>query len=136
MADQFNPKDKKHLVNLQGTQYITVVGLQARMADQGKTVVQSDTELVQLPNSNDDKEAIVKVKLWIQVTRGEKAQTFGPITAVGDASVKNVGPKLKEATLRMAETRGYGRAYRIITRAPYTALEELPAEQNTDERVA
>jgi hypothetical protein len=128
----FNPDDKKHLVPLQGVQYITVVGLQARAADMGITIVQSETEILRLPHENEDKEAIVKVKLWPQ----KDGKTFGPITAVGDASIKNVGSKLKEATLRMAETRGYGRALRVITRAPYTALEELPAEQNTDERVA
>jgi hypothetical protein len=129
---EFNPDNKQHVVDLQGRKYITVVGLQARMADQGKSIVESDTEIIQLPTKENGKEAIVKVKVYVQ--KGDKV--FGPLTAVGDASVANVGQKLKEATLRMAETRGQGRVMRVITRAPYTALEELPAEQNTDERVA
>lgn len=129
---EFNSGDKKHLVNLQGTPYITVVGLQARMADQKKSIVQSDTEIIQLPTKENGKEAIVKVSVYVQ----KEGKNFGPLSAVGDASAANVGPKLKEATLRMAETRAYGRVLRVITRSPYTALEELPAEQNTDERVA
>lgn len=129
---EFDKNDKKHLVSLQGTPYITVVGLQAKMYDQGKSVVESDTEIIQLPNTNEDREAVVKVKVFVEFN-GKK---YGPICAVGDASIKNVGPKLQNATLRMAETRGWGRVYRVITRAPYTSLEELPHEQNTNERVA
>lgn len=130
---EFDPNNSKHLVKLQGTPYITVVGLQARLADQGKAIVETDTELLMNPYEKDAEAAVVRFSGWVLDRNGNK---HGPFKAFGDASQKNVGPKLKEALIRMAETRAYGRALRIITRSQYTALEELPAEQNTDERVA
>lgn len=130
---EFDKGNKKHLVNLQGTPYITVVGLQARLADQGKAVVETDTELISNPYETGVEAAVVRFSCYVLDKNQKK---HGPFKAFGDASAKNVGPKLKEALIRMAETRAYGRALRIITRSDYTALEELPAGQNTDERVA
>ena len=131
--DEFDPNDKKHLVKLQGTPYITVVGLQARLADQGKAIVETYSELLMNPYEGDNEAAVVRFSGYVLDKNGNK---HGPFAALGDASPSNVGPKLKEALIRMAETRAYGRALRVITRSQYTALEELPANQTNDERVA
>ena len=130
---EFNPNDSKHLVKLQGTPYITVVGLQARLADQNKAVVETNSEMLVNPFENDELAAVVKYSAYVLDVKGNK---HGPFVALGDASKKTVNQKLAGATLRMAETRAYGRVLRIATRSPFTALEELPAEQNDDERVA
>ena len=119
---EFNTNDRKHLVTLQGTPYITVVGLQARLKDQGKSVTRTDTELIQIPNEENGNVAIVKYSIWVDF----QEKTFGPFRSLGDASPDNVNSKLSAALIRMAETRGYGRSLRVATRADYTAKEELP----------
>lgn len=123
---EFNSSDRKHLVTLQGTPYITVVGLQARLKDQGKSVVRTSTELLQIPSDDNGKVAIVKYSIWVKY----QEETFGPFESLGDASPENVNSKLAAALIRMAETRGYGRSLRIATRADYTALEELPPDDD------
>lgn len=134
---QFDKNNKKHLVSIPGQgQYITVVGLQHLLADQGKSIVGMDTEILRdpfAPENYDNRQAVVRVTLHLQ-----KGDVKAPISSLGDASSLNVNSKMKEATLRMAETRAIGRALRVATKSNYTAFEELPAEQteNTDERVA
>lgn len=127
---EFNAKDKKHLVQLQGTPYITVVGLQARLADQGKAIVKTKTELLSNPYAEGSGgAAVVRFSCYALDSKGNE---HGPFESLGDASPANVGPKLKEALIRMAETRAYGRALRVITRSQYTTLEELPQNQVKD----
>lgn len=127
---EFNANDSKHLVRLQGTPYITVVGLQARLADQKKVVSRTDSDLIQIPDDTNENVAIVRYKVWVAFKndQGEVIER-GPYTALGDASPKNVNSKLSSALIRMAETRGYGRGLRVATRADYTALEELPPSE-------
>lgn len=130
---EFDPNNSKHLVKLQGTPYITVVGLQARLADQGKAIVETYTELLTNPYEDGTEAAVVRFSCNVLDKNGNK---HGPFQSFGDASPKNVGPKLKEALIRMAETRAYGRALRIITRSMYTSLEELPPDAAADDRVS
>jgi hypothetical protein len=122
---EFNASDRKHLVTLQGTPYITVVGLQARLKDQGKSVVRTKSELIQIPADDNGNVAIVRYSIWVKY----QDETFGPFESIGDASPKTVNSKLADAIIRMAETRGYGRSLRIATRADYTAMEELPPNE-------
>jgi hypothetical protein len=126
---EFNANDRKHLVTLQGTPYITVVGLQARLADQKKAVSKTDSTLLQIPDDSNGNVAIVLYKVWV-VFKNEDGEVVerGPYTSIGDASPDNVNSKLVSALIRMAETRGYGRSLRVATRAQYTALEELPPD--------
>lgn len=116
----FDPNDKLHLVPLQGRKFITFVGLQARLVDQGKELVGTDTEIVQLPTEDNDKNAVVLVTMTVK-----QGDTLATIKCVGDASRSNVGPKLVEATLRMSETRAQARCLRIATRAEWTSREEI-----------
>lgn len=127
---EFNSQDRKHLVTLQGTPYITVVGLQARLADQKKVVSRTDSDLIQIPDESNGNVAIVRYKVWVAF-KNEAGEVIerGPYTSIGDASPQNVNSKLASALIRMAETRGYGRGLRVATRADYTALEELPPSE-------
>lgn len=132
---EFNPNDKNHVVSLQGRKFVTFVGLQARLADQGKSIVGTEVEILRDPFAEDnagDKQAVVRATVSIVGKNGVTAS----IQSLGDASRRNVSKTIEEATLRMAETRAIARALRLATRSPFTALEELPPEQEVDERVA
>lgn len=123
---EFNPSNKNHVVTLQGRNYITFVGLQARLADQGKSIVDVDVEVLRDPFAEEN-----YAKRWATVKVSVTAQAGdlrGTIRCLGDASTDNVSKALGEATLRMAETRATARALRILTRSPFTAIEELPPE--------
>jgi len=128
---EFDPTSKLHVVTLQGRKYITYVGLQARLADQGKSIIATSTEIIRDPFDEENfptRQAVVKVNMTIQ-----KGDTVARLSCVADASSANVSGALKEATLRMAETRGQSRVLRIATRAPFTAYEELPSNNNTED---
>lgn len=121
---EFNPNSNLHVVTLQGRKFITFVGLQARLADQGKSIVGLAVEVLRDPFAEENYEkrwAVVKVTVEIM-----KGDVIARLSSLGDASMDNVSKALGEATLRMAETRAVARALRIATRAPFTSVEELP----------
>lgn len=129
MSETFNPAAKEHVVTLQGRKFITFVGLQARLADQGKSIVGIDVEILRDPFAEDNKatnQAVVKATVSIM---GNKGGVSAKISSLGDASTKNVSKNIADATLRMAETRAIARALRIATRAPFTAVEEIPPSE-------
>lgn len=116
----FDVNNPLHMVPLQGRKFITFVGLQARLVDQKKELVGTETEIIQLPTDENGKNAVVKCKMIVK-----QEDTTAEIECVGDASKANVGPKLVEATLRMAETRAQARCLRLATRAEWTSREEI-----------
>jgi hypothetical protein len=118
---KFNPNDTKHLVNLKGRQFITFVGLQARLMDQGKAIVGSDVEILSLPEESNQHYASVKATLRIKGKDGE-VYTF---SNVGDASPESVSKNIVPHLLRQAETRAEARALRLATRSEWTAKDEV-----------
>ena len=125
MPEQFNPGAKEHVVTLQGRKFITFVGLQARLADQGKHIHGLEIEIIRDPFDEDNKEnkqALVRATVHVVAENGAVSK----VQSLGDASKLNVSKNIEDATLRMAETRAIARALRIITRAPFTAVEEIP----------
>jgi len=54
----------------------------------------------------------------------------GRFTGHGDANSKNVAKHLREACLRMAETRAISRALRLYTGLGMTCVDELPSQPN------
>jgi hypothetical protein len=120
-AKKFNPNDDKHLVNLKGRQFITFVGLQARLMDQGKAIVGSDIDVLCVPSEENGNYAAVKATLRIKGKDGE-VYTF---TNVGDASPQSVGKNIVPHVLRQAETRAEARALRLATRSEWTAKDEV-----------
>jgi len=103
----------KALVRLQGREYLTHNGLLRVGHEHGLESIH--TELVSWDAQS--KGAVIKA-----VVVGER----GTFTGHGDASPANVAKHLKEATLRMAETRAVNRALRLYTGLGMCTTEELP----------
>ncbi len=129
---EFNPGNTQHLVTLQGRKYITFVGLQARLADQGKAIIGTQIEVDTRPTKDNNNRAEVRVTLKVLKREQGKEDIVAEIQCVGDADNVNVSKNLQGATLRMAETRALSRALRIATRAEYTARDELPPMGDED----
>lgn len=124
----FNPAE--HLVTKGGKKFINFTGLLAKVADDGKEIVHADSELLQIPAESNDYVAITKATLRVR---------FGPndirsFSAHGDASKENVGPMVATALMRMAETRAWVRALRLVMRSE-TAAEEMPESEAAEEDV-
>lgn len=143
----FDPNNPQHVVSKSGRKFITYVGLQARLSDQKKLVVGSDTQIVQ--NGDDHPSGRWIVKRWLNI-KNDEAGVDGWFSAVGDAQVAhkewqptgnyredgqpelklvdvkaNVGAMVEPHALRMAETRADVRILRTVTRSEYTAVEEI-----------
>jgi hypothetical protein len=122
----------KHLVGRGGKSFITYVGLQAKLADQGKGTIYSRTDVLQNGDDHESGRWAVRVNMKIKhFETGEVAD----LEAIGDASVENVGSMVSGHLPRMAETRAKVRVLREATRSEFTAYEEIGSE-DSDERVA
>jgi len=107
--------NKEFIVNLKGKDFVTFPGLLDLAHQQDLRYV--STELVQIPDADNDHTAIVTAK--VETSKG----TF---TGIGDANPVNVGNKMIAVhAIRMAETRAIARALRFATNIGMTALEEI-----------
>lgn len=118
----FDPNSKQHVVSAQGRKFITFVGLQAKLKDDGMGIIGAKTELVQNGDEHESGRWIVQVELKF---KHWKSGAEAVIQAIGDATVENVGKMVWPHAPRMAETRAWVRALRIATRSEYTAAEEI-----------
>ena len=105
--------DSKHIIPLQGKDFILFAGLLEIAHEQGLSSV--NTEVIQL-------EPVVVIKATVTTSKG----TF---TGIGDASENNVNRMIAPHKIRMAETRAVARALRFATNIGMTALEELGGEE-------
>ncbi len=112
--------DSKYIVNLQGKSYVLYVGLLAEAHEKGLTSI--ETTLLQVPSEENGMVAIVKATVSLE--------GVGCFDGYGDASPKNVAPRIATALIRMAETRAKGRALRDATNIGTTMYEELPDMEN------
>lgn len=125
---QFDPS--KHLVK---GQFITYVGLQARLADQGKGTIYSRSTIVQNGDEHESGRWVIKVNMKVKhFATGEIAD----LEAIGDADKSNTGKMVQPHMPRMAETRAKVRVLREATRSEFTAYEEIGETEKSDERVA
>jgi hypothetical protein len=110
--------DPRHVVKLQGRDYVTVVGEIDYAHKNG--LVSLETDLVQIPGPENQNTAIVKATA---IFRGSD----GPVawSAHGDASPANTKGPIQTALLRMAETRAIGRVLRFACNIPMVAFEEV-----------
>lgn len=106
--------DKKHIITLQGKDFVLFSGLLDLAHNQG--LKETRTELLQIPNDTNGHVAVVRATV---VT--EK----GSFQAIGDASPDNVTRMILPHIIRMSETRALARALRIATNVGVTALEEM-----------
>ncbi len=135
----------KHVIRLQGKEYILFPGLLAAAHDTGCF---AGVEVRKLQDPNEDNSYRVIFEATVSMLVRDSGGNFvagpggGPFlatyTAQGDASPKDVSRNLVPSLLRMGETRAVARALRFATASEYTALEELPtteiSEQTDDGR--
>ena len=106
-------RQRKYIIKLQGREYTTHAGLLATAHEHGLKGVTVDLHSWD-PST---KQAVMSA-----TAHGER----GTYTDWGDASPKNVGKNIAEATLRMAATRASSRALRLYLGVGMTCFEELP----------
>ena len=112
--------NRKHVVQLQGKDFITYDGLLDMAHQMG--LVSIETELV-------DKDPYI-----FRATAKTEAQTF---TGYGDADNNNVNSMIAKHKIRMAETRAKARALRDLTNVGMCSVEEMGGEeQPTTSKVA
>jgi hypothetical protein len=107
--------DKKWLVSLSGKDYPLYAGVLDAAHNEGLRGI--ETQLIQIPSEENGHVAIVKATVLME---------GGVYEGIGDASAKNVNPRIANAIIRMAETRAKGRALRDAINCGQTLLEELP----------
>src|SRR5918996_677209 len=113
MRDEF-------MIPRQGKQYVLFAGLLDEAHNRGLRGI--DTELVQVPTSENGNVAVVKATVEMEASEGNR--TF---SGIGDASPENGGRNIVPHIIRMAETRAKARAFRDAVNVGATALEELSA---------
>lgn len=118
----FDPTNKQHVISAQGRKFITFVGLQAKLKDEGMSIIGAETELLQNGEEHESGRWIVRVTLH---AKNRESGAQAKIQAIGDVNEANVGKMVYPAAPRMAETRAWVRAMRILTRSEYTAAEEI-----------
>jgi hypothetical protein len=110
--------DKRHIINLQGREYVTYEGLLDEAHRRGLRAIR--TQLVQLPSAANEQTAIVSAEVEFETKEGKRV-----FTGLGDASPRNVSRGILPHLIRMAETRAKARALRDGTNIGMTAFEEL-----------
>lgn len=118
----FDPNNPQHVITMSGRKFITFVGLQARLSDQGKRLVGAGSEILQNGDDHESGRWLVRSTLTIY---HEETGTTAVIQGIGDASPNNVGKMILPHLPRMAETRAEVRALRKATRSEFTAYEEI-----------
>ena len=113
--------NKKFIVNLQGSDFVTYNGL-IDLAHQMKLQTIT-TDIIQLPNSENGNQCIVKA-----VATTEDGKTF---EGYGDADPTNVNRMIAKHLIRMSETRAKARALRDLTNVGMTAYEELGGDEES-----
>jgi hypothetical protein len=120
---------KEFLVERQGRTFCLYAGLLDLATQQGLKSIA--TEIVQIPGPDNSYTAICGAKVTIE--RDGVQRTF---TGIGDAAPNNVAPAMQTCLLRMAETRAKARAMRDAVNIGMAAFEELPGDDEQQERPA
>ena len=114
--------DKKHIITLQGKEFVQYTGLLELAHACGLRGV--STKLVQVPSEENGRVAICMAEVTMQDGR-----TF---TGIGDASPANLKSGMAPHSIRMAETRAKARAFRDATNFGMAAVEELGPDMDDE----
>jgi hypothetical protein len=125
----------KHIIRLQGKEYILFPGLVALAKDQGMVGMQ--TAKLQDPTEENNKRCVFEATASFLaydrdgelVTDGAGNPLIATYTCQGDASPADVSRGILPHMLRMAETRAMARALRVGTGLAITAFEELGSDE-------
>lgn len=107
--------DKRHVISLQGQEFITYEGLLSEAHAKGLKSIR--TRLVQLPDTSNGHTAVVTAEVEL-----EGGKVF---SGIGDANPQNVNSMIAKHLIRMAETRAKARAFRDAVNIGMTSLVEL-----------
>jgi hypothetical protein len=110
--------DKRHIIKLQGREFVTYEGLLDEAHHKGLKSIR--TSLVQVPTEANDNTAICTAEVELELN-GDR-RTF---TGNREANPKKVKPNIAAHVIRMAETRAKARALRDAINVGMTAVEEL-----------
>jgi hypothetical protein len=111
--------DKKHIITLQGNDYVTHAGLLAEAHKDGlKSII---TEIVRMKEDSD--QVVIKATVTMYTLENEYPERI--FTAYGDADNKNTNANILPHKIRMAETRAINRALRFATNIGMCSVEEL-----------
>lgn len=112
----FNRTDipREFLMDVRGVQAVLYKGLLELAHRDGLTGI--TTEILQFPNEENR---------WTTIVRATIHTSRGVFTGIGDANESNVGRMIGPHTIRMAETRAKGRAFRDALSIGYVMVEEL-----------
>lgn len=110
--------DKRHIIKLQGREFVTYEGLLDAAHKQGLQEIR--TQLVQIPGPQTDHTAICLAEVTL-----EQDGVSRVFTGIGDASPRNVSRNVALHLIRMAETRAKARALRDAINVGMCAVEEL-----------
>jgi hypothetical protein len=120
--------EKRHIINLQGRDFVTYEGLLDEAHARGLKSVR--TTLVQVPTDANGNIAICTAE--VELVENGETKVF---TGIGDANPRNVNRNIANHLIRMAETRAKARALRDATNVGMTAYEELEgADLASEER--
>lgn len=114
---------KEFIVERQGRNFVLYAGLLDMAHQQGLKAIQ--TELVQVPNEENHRVAIIKATVILERDGVERR-----FDGYGDAAPNNVASIMQTCLIRMAETRAKGRALRDAVNVATAAFEELGEEES------
>jgi hypothetical protein len=114
--------DKRHVISLQGQEFVTYEGLLGEAHARGLKAVR--TRLLQLPDASNGQTAVVTAEVEL-----EGGKLF---SGIGDANPQNVTPMIAKHLIRMAETRAKARAFRDAVNVGMTSVVELDAIETQD----
>jgi hypothetical protein len=125
---------EKHIITLQGKEFILFPGLVALAHD--KDLVGMQTKKLQDPTEENNKRCVFEATAAFLVRENDgnlvSDANGNPViaryTCQGDASPSDVSRNILPHMLRMAETRAMARALRVGTGLAITAFEELGGE--------
>src|ERR671929_709846 len=116
---------EEYMIERQGKRFVLYAGLLEEAHGRGLKSI--ETELLQIPNSENGEVAIVRATVRTE---------DGKFTGIGDASPENVNRTIAPHVIRMAETRAKARALRDAINVGVTAFEELGGEEEAVESQA